>query len=84
MSNVTGGCPNLRKIISQVRQTPAVVVVDGAQGVVHARPDVAARDIDFYTFSGHKLYGPTGIGVLYGKTDRLAAMPPPGRAAEKC
>lgn len=76
MSNVTGGCPDLQDIIAQVRRTPAVVVVDGAQGAVHGRPDVAALDIDFYTFSGHKLYGPTGIGVLYGKTELLAAMPP--------
>ncbi|MEN3258265.1 cysteine desulfurase CsdA [Sodalis endosymbiont of Spalangia cameroni] len=76
MSNVTGGCPGLPDIIAQVRRTPAVVVVDGAQGAVHGRPDVAALDIDFYAFSGHKLYGPTGIGVLYGKTELLAAMPP--------
>ncbi|BAE75232.1 Cysteine desulfurase CsdA [Sodalis glossinidius str. 'morsitans'] len=76
MSNVTGGCPNLQRIIPRVRKTSAVIVVDGAQGVVHGRPDVAAWDIDFYAFSGHKLFGPTGIGVLYGKTDLLAAMPP--------
>ncbi len=68
MSNVTGGCPDLAQAI---RTGPCrrrmVVMVDGAQGVVHFPADVQALDIDFYAFSGHKLYGPTGIGALYGK-----------------
>ena len=51
-------------------------MVDGAQGVVHCAPDVQALDIDFYAFSGHKLYGPMGIGVLYGKAELLEAMSP--------
>lgn len=76
MSNVTGGCPDLAEAIAKVHAAGALVVVDGAQGVVHCPPDVQQLDIDFYAFSGHKLYGPTGIGVLYGKTDLLAQMSP--------
>ncbi|ELY3758991.1 cysteine desulfurase CsdA [Cronobacter universalis] len=76
MSNVTGGCPDLAQAIGTAHAAGAVVVVDGAQGVVHCPPDVQHLDIDFYAFSGHKLYGPTGIGVLYGKTDLLAQMSP--------
>jgi cysteine desulfurase/selenocysteine lyase len=52
------------------------VLVDGAQGAVHLPVDVQDIDCDFYSFTGHKVYGPTGIGVLYGKRDRLKAMPP--------
>ncbi|WP_105601022.1 cysteine desulfurase CsdA [Cronobacter sakazakii] len=76
MSNVTGGCPDLALAIASAHAADAVVVVDGAQGVVHCPPDVQHLDIDFYAFSGHKLYGPTGIGVLYSKTDLLAQMSP--------
>ncbi len=76
MSNVTGGCPDLAKAISLAHSVGAVVMVDGAQGVVHCPPDVQALDIDFYAFSAHKLYGPTGVGALYGKTDLLAQMSP--------
>ncbi|EOI3476596.1 cysteine desulfurase CsdA [Cronobacter dublinensis] len=76
MSNVTGGCPDLARAIALAHAADAVVVVDGAQGVVHGPPDVQALDIDFYAFSGHKLYGPTGIGVLYGKTALLEQMSP--------
>lgn len=76
MSNVTGGCPDLARAITLAHQADAVVVVDGAQGVVHCPPDVQALDIDFYAFSGHKLYGPTGIGVLYGKGELLEQMSP--------
>ncbi|ELY4220199.1 cysteine desulfurase CsdA [Cronobacter sakazakii] len=76
MSNVTGGCPDLARAIGTAHAAGAVVVVDGAQGVVHCPPDVQHLDIDFYAFSGHKLYGPTGIGVLYGKTYLLAQMSP--------
>jgi cysteine sulfinate desulfinase len=54
----------------------AKVMVDGAQGVVHCPPDVQALDIDFYAFSGHKIYGPMGIGALYGKAELLEAMEP--------
>lgn len=76
MSNVTGGCPDLPLAIRQARAAGMVVMVDGAQGAVHFPADVQALDIDFYAFSGHKLYGPTGIGALYGKRERLAEMSP--------
>ncbi|WP_058914147.1 cysteine desulfurase CsdA [Entomohabitans teleogrylli] len=76
MSNVTGGCPDLPRAIALAHAAGAVVVVDGAQGAVHHAPDVQALDIDFYAFSGHKLYGPTGIGVLYAKQALLDEMPP--------
>jgi cysteine desulfurase/selenocysteine lyase len=52
------------------------VLIDGSQGAVHLKVDVQAMGADFYVFTGHKLYGPTGIGVLYGKADKLAALPP--------
>ncbi|MFP1778053.1 cysteine desulfurase CsdA [Lonsdalea quercina] len=76
MSNVTGGQPNLQRAVTLAHQAGAVVVVDGAQGIVHTPVDVSALDIDFYAFSAHKLYGPTGVGVLYGKPELLAEMPP--------
>lgn len=76
MSNVTGGCPDLARAIRLAHAAGMVVMVDGAQGVVHFPADVQALDIDFYAFSGHKLYGPTGIGALYGKTELLDAMSP--------
>ncbi|WP_449758536.1 cysteine desulfurase CsdA [Erwinia persicina] len=76
MSNVTGGCPDLKQIIDLAHGCGAKVMVDGAQGVVHCPPDVQALNIDFYAFSGHKLYGPMGIGVLYGQAERLAEMAP--------
>lgn len=76
MSNVTGGCPDLVRAISLAHAAGMVVMVDGAQGVVHFPADVQQLNIDFYAFSGHKLYGPTGIGVLYGKPELLDAMSP--------
>ncbi|WP_292968609.1 cysteine desulfurase CsdA [Pantoea sp. UBA4549] len=76
MSNVTGGCPDLAQAITLAHEAGAKVMVDGAQGVVHCPPDVQALDIDFYAFSGHKLYGPMGIGVLYGKAELLESMQP--------
>ncbi|MFX4315481.1 aminotransferase class V-fold PLP-dependent enzyme, partial [Enterobacter sp. 63] len=60
MSNVTGGCPDLASAIAIAHASGMVVMVDGAQGVVHFPADVRKLDIDFYAFSGHKLYGPTG------------------------
>ncbi|MDI6935762.1 cysteine desulfurase CsdA [Serratia sp. Se-PFBMAAmG] len=74
MSNVTGGCPDLAQAIALAHAAGAKVMVDGAQGVVHAPPDVQALDIDFYAFSAHKLYGPMGIGALYGKAELLEEM----------
>lgn len=75
-SNTLGTCPDLAMIIAKAHSVGAIVVVDGCQGVVHGGVDVKALDCDFYAFSGHKLYGPTGIGVLYGKRELLDKMPP--------
>ncbi|SFN09537.1 cysteine sulfinate desulfinase [Izhakiella capsodis] len=76
MSNVTGGRPSLKLAIELAHQVGAKVMIDGAQGIVHARTDVQALDIDFYAFSGHKFYGPTGLGVLYAKPELLEVMSP--------
>ncbi|ROP59561.1 cysteine sulfinate desulfinase [Enterobacter sp. BIGb0383] len=76
MSNVTGGCPDLARAISLAHAADMVVMVDGAQGAVHFPADVRKLDIDFYAFSGHKLYGPNGIGALYGKRELLEQMTP--------
>ena len=75
-SNTLGTCPALDTIIAKAHSVGAVVMVDGCQGVVHGGGRVAERGYDFYAFSGHKLYGPTGIGVLYGRRELLEAMPP--------
>ena len=75
-SNTLGTRPDLRPIIEKAHAVGAHVMVDGCQGVVHGGVDVVALDCDFYAFSGHKLYGPTGIGVLYGKRELLDEMPP--------
>ena len=75
-SNTLGTCPVLDTIIAKAHSVGAVVMVDGCQGVVHGGGRVAERGYDFYAFSGHKLYGPTGIGVLYGRRELLEAMPP--------
>ena len=75
-SNTLGTRPDLRPVIEAAHAVGAVAVVDGCQGVVHGGVDVRALDCDFYAFSGHKLYGPTGIGVLYGKRKLLERMPP--------
>jgi cysteine desulfurase/selenocysteine lyase len=76
MSNVTGTINPIADITRMAHEAGALVLIDGCQGVVHMPVDVGAIDADFYVFSGHKLYGPTGIGVLYGKAERLAALPP--------
>ena len=76
MSNVLGTANPIAEIIRDARAAGAATLVDGAQGIVHLTTDVQALDVDFYAFSGHKLYGPSGIGVLYGKAERLAALPP--------
>ena len=75
-SNTLGTCPDLAPIVAKAHAVGAVVMVDGCQGVVHGGGHVAERGYDFYAFSGHKLYGPTGIGVLFGRKDLLEAMPP--------
>ena len=76
MSNVLGTVNPVAQMIAQARSVGAITLIDGCQAIVHQAVDVKALDADFYVFSGHKLYGPTGIGVLYGKADRLAALPP--------
>ena len=76
VSNALGTVNPLRKIIELAHAHDVPVLVDGAQAVPHMPVDVQALDCDFYAFSGHKVYGPTGIGVLYGKRALLEAMPP--------
>jgi cysteine desulfurase/selenocysteine lyase len=76
MSNVLGTCTPAARIAAMAHDAGARVLFDGSQAAVHRAIDVQAIDADFYVFTGHKLYGPTGIGVLYGKRDLLEAMPP--------
>lgn len=76
VSNVLGTENPLETLIARARAVGSAVLVDGAQAVMHQRVDVQALDCDFYAFSGHKLYGPSGIGVLYAKHALLNAMPP--------
>jgi cysteine desulfurase/selenocysteine lyase len=76
MSNVLGTITPAMEIVAEAHAAGVPVLLDGCQAVAHMAIDVQALDADFYVFSGHKLYGPTGIGVLYGKADRLAALPP--------
>jgi cysteine desulfurase / selenocysteine lyase len=76
VSNALGTINPLKRMIAAAHAKGIPVVVDGAQAVPHIAVDVQALDADFYAFSGHKMYGPTGIGVLYGKTALLEAMPP--------
>ena len=76
MSNVLGTAAPIAEIVKIAHARKIPVLVDGSQGAVHGRVDVRALDADFYVMTGHKLYGPTGIGVLYGKPERLAALPP--------
>lgn len=76
VSNSLGTILPVAELTKLAHDAGAVVLVDGAQSVVHGRVDVCALDADFYVFSGHKLYAPTGIGVLYGKQALLDAMPP--------
>ncbi len=75
-SNVLGTRPNVDVVIRMAHERGIPVLVDGCQGIVHGGADVRALDCDFYAFSGHKLYGPTGIGVLYGKREWLEKLPP--------
>ncbi len=75
-SNVTGAVTDVKSIIRLARDAGALVFLDGAQAVPHGPVDVVDMDVDFYAFSGHKCYGPTGIGVLWGRQDLLDLMPP--------
>jgi len=76
VSNALGTITPARRIIEMAHSAGAKVLVDGAQSVSHMRVDVQQLDADFFVFSGHKVFGPTGIGVLYGKEELLNAMPP--------
>jgi cysteine desulfurase/selenocysteine lyase len=76
ISNALGTINPIQSIIDRAHEHNAIVIIDGAQATPHTIVDVQALDCDFYVFSGHKLFGPTGIGVLYGKAHLLEAMPP--------
>ena len=76
VSNSLGTINPVKKIVGMAHGVGALALVDGAQAGAHTLVDVQDLDADFYTLSGHKLYAPTGIGVLYGKRDQLVAMPP--------
>jgi cysteine sulfinate desulfinase len=76
ITNVTGTRQPIEQVIELAHQIGAIVVVDGAQGIVHEQVNVTSLNADFYVFSGHKLYAPAGIGVLYGKLELLETMPP--------
>ena len=76
VSNVLGTVLPVAEIVRLAHARGVPVLLDGCQGVTHMPVDVQGIGCDFYVFSGHKLYGPTGIGVLYGRAERLAAMPP--------
>jgi cysteine desulfurase/selenocysteine lyase len=76
LSNALGTVTPLAELVAMARGVGAAVLVDGSQAAYHMPIDVQALDCDFLVFTGHKVYGPTGIGVLYGKTARLEAMPP--------
>ena len=76
VSNALGTVNPVREIVAMAHARGVPVLLDGAQAVAHQRVDVQALGCDFYAFSGHKLFGPTGIGVLYGRADLLEAMPP--------
>ncbi len=76
VSNALGTVNPVRELIARAKKVGAITLVDGAQSVPHLHVDVQALDCDFFAFSGHKLFGPTGIGVLYGKAALLEKMPP--------
>ena len=76
VSNALGTVNPVREIIEMAHKAGALALIDGAQAAPHMKVDVQALDADFYAFSGHKLFGPTGVGVLYGKSKLLNAMPP--------
>jgi cysteine desulfurase/selenocysteine lyase len=76
ISNVLGTINPVKEVVKLAHEKGIPVVVDGAQGIVHANVDVQDLDADFYAFSGHKIYGPMGIGVLYGRESWLNSLPP--------
>jgi cysteine desulfurase/selenocysteine lyase len=76
VSNTLGTINPVKEIIKKAKAIGAFTLIDGAQAVPHKKVDVQELDCDFYVFSGHKVFGPTGIGILYGKTEYLDKMPP--------
>ncbi|MBP5505357.1 MAG: aminotransferase class V-fold PLP-dependent enzyme [Bacteroidales bacterium] len=76
VSNILGAVNPLREMVAEAHALGIPVLIDGAQGIVHRKVDVQELGCDFYTFSGHKIYAPTGIGVLYGKREWLEKLPP--------
>jgi cysteine desulfurase/selenocysteine lyase len=76
ISNALGTINPIKRIVELAHERGVPVLVDGAQGILHGRVDVRDLGCDFYAFSGHKLYGPTGIGVLYGRSEWLDKLPP--------
>ncbi|MGP1478350.1 MAG: aminotransferase class V-fold PLP-dependent enzyme [Capnocytophaga sp.] len=76
VSNALGNIHPIETIIEKAHRVGAAVLVDGAQAAPHLQPDMQALDIDFYAVSAHKMYGPTGVGALYGKEELLLALPP--------
>ncbi len=76
VSNALGTINPVEELVQAARDAGAITLVDGAQAVLHQQVDVSRLDCDFYAFSGHKMFGPTGIGVLYGKYSRLDELPP--------
>ena len=76
VSNALGNIHPIEEIIEKAHRVGAVVLVDGAQAAPHLQPDMQTLDVDFYAVSAHKMYGPTGIGVLYGKEELLLQLPP--------
>lgn len=76
VSNVLGRINPIKKIIERAKAVGAITIIDGAQAIAHQRIDVQALGCDFYLFSAHKMFGPTGIGVLYGRKELLNSMPP--------
>ena len=76
VSNALGTINPVEEIITKAHEVGAKVLIDGAQSIQHMKVDVKSLDCDFFVFSGHKMYGPTGVGVLYGKKDLMDSMPP--------
>ncbi len=76
ISNALGTINPIKYLIERAHQVGAAILIDGAQAVPHLKPDVQELDCDFYVFSGHKICGPTGVGILYGKEDWLRKLPP--------
>ncbi len=76
LSNATGTINPIKKFINKTHSVGAKIMIDGAQSAPHMKLDMQELDVDFYAFSGHKLYGPTGVGILYGKKELLEDLPP--------